>query len=204
MDVRNSQIGQKYLALMDQTVVGWLRKKEIRPNTVTVWGLAVACLVPLGFAINSWIGLLLIAFSGVADSLDGFLARSTQQQSDFGSFWDSTLDRAADCAYLMGFLVLFWSFSHSRLAAAMTLFVALLLTLLISYTKAKVESLGHTCRAGLMSRPARVIYLLAWALLLALLPGAKLTILWIGLGLYLILSLLTVGQRVAEAKKVLT
>jgi CDP-diacylglycerol--glycerol-3-phosphate 3-phosphatidyltransferase len=86
----------------------------------------------------------------------------------------------------------------------MTLFVALLLTLLISYTKAKVESLGHTCRAGLMSRPARVIYLLAWALLLALLPGAKLTILWIGLGLYLILSLLTVGQRVAEAKKVLT
>jgi CDP-diacylglycerol--glycerol-3-phosphate 3-phosphatidyltransferase len=204
MDVRNSWIGQKYLTLMDQAVVGWLRKKEIRPNTVTVWGLAVACLVPLGFAVNSWMGFVLIVLSGIADSLDGFLARSTQQQSEFGSFWDSTLDRAADCAYLLGFLILFWSFPHSRLTAVVILFIALLLTLLISYTKAKVESMGQACRSGVMSRPARVIYLLAWALLLALLPGAQLTILWIGLGLYLILTLLTVGQRVAEARKVLT
>lgn len=203
MDLRTSWIGRRYLSLMDRYVVNWLRKKDFKPNTVTVWGLALACLVPVGFAITPWAGFGFIALSGIADSLDGFLARTTQRQSEFGSFWDSTLDRAADCAYLLGFLILFWPFPQGRLTAAITLFLALLGTLLISYTKAKIESLGRACQRGIMSRPARVIYLLVWALLLALLPGIHLHVLWLGLCLYLILTAVTVGQRIGEARRVL-
>lgn len=87
--------------------------------------------------------------------------------------------------------------------AVIILFLALLGTLLISYTKAKIESLGQSCHSGVMSRPARIIFLLAWALLLALMPGAHLEMLWLGLGLYLVLTLFTVGQRIVEARRVL-
>lgn len=203
MDLRVSWIGRTYLSILDKYLVAWLRKKDLSPNCVTVWGLALACLVPVGFSLSLWAGFALIALSGIADSLDGFLARATHRQSAFGSFWDSTLDRGADCAYLVGFLVLFWSFPQWRLAAAISLLLALLFTLLISYTKAKIESLGHVCRTGLMSRPVRVAYLLVWALLLALGPGVQLELLLVGLGLYLALAVLTVGQRIAEARRVL-
>ncbi|MDZ7759386.1 MAG: CDP-alcohol phosphatidyltransferase family protein [Desulfovermiculus sp.] len=203
MDLRGSWIGRKYLSFLDRYIVTWLRKKGLKPNTVTVWGLALACLVPVGFSFTPWAGFIFIALSGMADSLDGFLARATQGQSAFGSFWDSTLDRAADCAYLLGFLILFWPFSQWRLAAAISLVLALLFTLLISYTKAKIESLGHSCRTGFMSRQVRILYLLVWALLLALVPEVHLALLWLGLGLYLTLVVFTVGQRIAEARKVL-
>ncbi|MBS3780311.1 MAG: CDP-alcohol phosphatidyltransferase family protein [Desulfovermiculus sp.] len=203
MDLRESRLGRIYLSFLDKSIVHWLQRKGLRPNTVTVWGLAVACLVPVGFYLTPWAGFILIALSGIADSLDGFLARATQRQSAFGSFWDSTVDRAADCAYLVGFLILFWSFPQWRLAAAISLLLALLFTLLISYTKAKIESLGHKCRAGLMGRPLRTVYLLGWALLVAIAPGVQLELLWLGLGLYLALAVLTVGQRIAEARRVL-
>ena len=203
MDLRSSRMGRFYLSLMDKSLVAWLQKKELSPNTVTLWGLGVACLVPAGFVLSPWAGFGLMALSGIADSLDGFLARATNRQSPFGSFWDSTLDRAADCAYLLGFLLMFWFSSPARLAAVVSLFVALLITLLISYTKAKIESLGHACRSGVMSRPVRVIFLLVWALLLALLPGMLTEVLWLGLGLYLVLTAATVGQRMREAWRVL-
>lgn len=204
MGLRESKIGGMYLSFMDKTVLGWLTQKGLGPNTVTLAGLAIACLVPVGFALSLWAGFALIAISGIADSLDGLLARATQQQSVFGSFWDSTLDRIADCAYLLGFLILFWPFSGWwRLTAVIIFFVALLGTLLISYTKAKIESLGQACHSGLMSRPARIIFFLAWALLLALVPGAYLEMLWLGLGVYLVLTLFTVGQRIVEARRVL-
>lgn len=203
MDLRNSWIGRRYISVLDKTVVAWLRRKQLRPNTVTVWGVIVACLVPVGFAVNVWAGFALIAVSGVGDSLDGFLARVTQQQTVFGSFWDSTLDRVADCGYLLGYLILFWAFPGARLAAAVGLVLALLLTMLISYTKAKLESLGHSCSCGVMSRPMRVVFILVWTLLLALLPGLRLELLWLGLGLYLVLTAVTVGQRINEARRVL-
>jgi CDP-diacylglycerol--glycerol-3-phosphate 3-phosphatidyltransferase len=204
MGLRESKIGDMYLSFMDKTVLGWLKKKNLGPNTVTLAGLAIACFVPLGFALSPWAGFALIGVSGVADSLDGSLARATQQQSVFGSFWDSTLDRAADCAYLLGFLVLFWPFAGWwRLMAVIILFLALLGTLLISYTKAKIESLGQNCHSGIMSRPARIVFLLVWALLLALIPVAHLEMLWLGLGLYVALTAFTVGQRIVEARRVL-
>ncbi|MFP4049667.1 MAG: CDP-alcohol phosphatidyltransferase family protein [Desulfovermiculus sp.] len=204
MGLRESKIGRIYLSFMDKKMLGWLKKKGLGPNTVTLAGLAIACLVPAGFALSPWAGFALIAVSGIADSLDGMLARATQQQSVFGSFWDSTLDRVADCAYLLGFLILFWQFpGWWLLMAVIIFFLALLGTLLISYTKAKIESLGQACHSGFMSRPVRIIFLLAWALLLALVPGAYLEMLWLGLGLYLVLTLFTVGQRIFEARRVL-
>ena len=203
MDLRESRLGRIYLSFLDKSLVDWLQRKNLSPNTVTVWGLALACLVPVGFFFSPWAGFTFIALSGMADSLDGFLARAAQRQSTFGSFWDSTLDRGADCAYLLGFLILFWSFGAGRLAAAISVILALLLTLLISYTKAKIESLGHSCRTGLMNRPVRIVYLLAWSLLLALLPGVQLELLWLGLVVYLILIGITVGQRIAEARRIL-
>jgi CDP-diacylglycerol--glycerol-3-phosphate 3-phosphatidyltransferase len=203
MDLRNSLVARRYFSLLDRSVVAWMQKREVRPNTVTSWGLAAACLVPVGFGLSPWAGFVFLVLSGVADTLDGFLARATKQQSRFGSFWDSTLDRAADCAYLLGFLIMFWSFPRWRLEAAVVLFVALLGTMLISYIKAKVESLGQTCKSGVMSRPVRVIYLLVWALLLAVFSGMQLEVLWVGLGGYLALTAFTVGQRITEAKRVL-
>ena len=201
MELRESKIGQIYTALMHRTILVWLQNLGPRPNTVTGIGLGIACLVPLGFALGAWVGLIVLLLSGMADSLDGLLARSTKQESAFGAFWDSTLDRAADSAYLLGFLVLFWPVVEQLFLAVAGIFAAQVLTLLISYTKARLESQGEVCASGLMTRPVRTIFLGLWALAVALFSAWTGVILWAGLGLYLVLTLISVGQRVQEARE---
>jgi CDP-diacylglycerol--glycerol-3-phosphate 3-phosphatidyltransferase len=151
--------------------------------------------VPLGFWAHPFLGFGLIVVSGIADSLDGLMARHQKRSSTWGAFLDSSLDRISDFFYLLGFWVLL-SRHAAQVWVTLAVFVCLLLTLLISYTKCRAEALGCRCPVGLMDRGVRVVYLILWALVIGLIPAHETATLWLGLALYALLCLATVIHRI--------
>ncbi|MFW6456385.1 MAG: CDP-alcohol phosphatidyltransferase family protein [Desulfohalobiaceae bacterium] len=202
MDLRNTALARAYFALQERTSLAWLGSSGISANQLTLIGLLLAVLVPGAFFLHPWLGLLCMGLSAAADSLDGPLAREKGQQSSFGALLDSTSDRVADFFYLCGFWVVFWQLSQQLFLATFLVFSAFLLTVLISYIKARIEGLGGSCRVGLLGRAPRTIFLLLWALLLAAWPGGRELVLWAGLALFWALSLLTVLQRLQQARRI--
>lgn len=192
--LRKSTLATFYYGLMQRYVLSRLESWGLTPNRLTWTGLLVSMLVPLGFWVHPLLGFLLILFSGMADSLDGLMARIQHKASPWGAFLDSSLDRISDFFYLLGFWVLLSR--HAGPAwAALAVFICTLLTMLISYTKARAEGLGCECPVGLMERSVRIFFLLGWALIIILLPAHIIINLWSGLALYAILCLATVIRR---------
>jgi CDP-diacylglycerol--glycerol-3-phosphate 3-phosphatidyltransferase len=135
-----------------------LAKTPLTPDALT-W---------LGFFINVGAAVLVafdhflaagavVLVAGLFDLLDGALARLTNRVSRFGGILDSTLDRLSEAAVLLALLVVFARGQHvyySLLAG-----VTLLGSLMVSYIRARVEGMGIECRAGIFTRPERVIIL---------------------------------------------
>lgn len=199
MDLRNSIIGNLYYHFLDRVLLCWMQRLSLTPNVLTFIGLLIAVFVPLAFYFSPLLGFLVLVFSAVTDSLDGLLARKKNIQSKFGAFLDSTIDRISDFFYLCGFWVLFWLHAQEQFLATIFVFSAFLFTILISYTKARMEGLAGSCNVGIMDRSIRTLYLLIWALTLAIMPDFSVTILWIGLACFWFLTLSTVVQRICHA-----
>ncbi len=193
--LRTSTLATAYYKLMQRYLLPHLPTWGLTPNRLTWMGMLVSIMVPLGFWVHPVWGFFLILISGAADSLDGQMARYENRSSRWGAFLDSSLDRVSDFFYLLGFWVLLCQ-SANPARAGLAVFICLLLTMLISYTKARAGALGCNCPVGLMERGLRVAYLMAWALVLILLPAHRSVNLWLGLALYGALCLATVIQRV--------
>jgi CDP-diacylglycerol--glycerol-3-phosphate 3-phosphatidyltransferase len=193
--LRTSALAGAYYRWMERMVLPHLPAWGLTPNRLTWAGMLISMTVPLGFWAHPFLGFGLIMVSGAADSLDGLTARHQKRSSTWGAFLDSSLDRISDFFYLLGFWV-----PLSRLGepawATLAIFICILLTLLISYTKCRAEALGCRCPVGLMERGVRVVYLILWALALGLLSGLERITLWMGLALYAILCLTTVIHRI--------
>lgn len=194
MSLRNTFIAKGFYRLLDK-LLPFLQRYVKSPNQLSILGVVIAAGVPLGFYLAPFAGMVFIGLSGLADTADGLLAKGSGQQSAYGAFFDSTLDRFSDAFYLLGFWVLFWQ-RGAGAQSALLIFCALLFTLLISYIKARAESLGQSLTIGLMERGFRTLYLLLWALALALFPAVRDHLLWIGLVLFCVLTLATVIQRI--------
>jgi CDP-diacylglycerol--glycerol-3-phosphate 3-phosphatidyltransferase len=194
MGLRTSRLGRGYYRLLSAVVLPVARGIGLGPNGITVAGLAVACLVPPAFALHPLWGLAAMALSGLADSLDGLVSRELGLSTRFGALLDASTDRVADVLYLAGFWLLLRDDPHLVPATAL-FFAAMTATLLISYIKARIEGLGGSCPSALMSREARTVYLMVWALVLGMTQESRSVVLWGGLWLYLVLCLLTAGHR---------
>ncbi|MBI2160048.1 MAG: transglycosylase SLT domain-containing protein [Candidatus Rokubacteria bacterium] len=164
-----------------------LFRLRLRPNHLTVIGLGVSSLAATAFVAGRVraAGLLLI-LAGLCDFFDGALARVSGQVTPFGGFLDSVIDRYSDLLVLLGIVVLFARTPHTRGAVVAT--AGLIGSMMVSYTKARAESIGVRCTVGMMERPERMICLIAGALLDLLEPA-----LWV----LAILSNLTALQRIA-------
>jgi CDP-diacylglycerol--glycerol-3-phosphate 3-phosphatidyltransferase len=163
-----------------------LRSTGLSPDHLTAFGLLLG--VPTAVVIGSghlFIGLLLLIFSAVPDLLDGALAKASGRSSVRGAFFDSVCDRVTDTLVLGG---LGWYLQdHHHGHAFLLPFAILGASLLISYERAKAESLGFDAKGGLMERAERVIVLCAGlAFSVVLVP-----LLWVMLGL----TLITAVQR---------
>ncbi len=197
--LRTSTLAAAYYKLMQRYLLPRLQAWGLTPNRMTWMGMLVSITVPLGFWVHPVWGFILILISGAADSLDGLLARHENRSSLWGAFLDSSLDRVSDFFYLLGFWVLL-SRHANPVWAGLAVFICLLLTMLISYTKARAGALGCNCPVGLMERGLRVIYLMVWAVVLVVLPAHRPVSLWLGLALYGALCLATVIQRLVYVR----
>ncbi|MEE2767906.1 MAG: CDP-alcohol phosphatidyltransferase family protein [Actinomycetota bacterium] len=153
---------------------------------VTVIGIlmASAASVTIGLGYLRF-GFALLVLTGVPDALDGPVAKASGTASPRGAFFDSVSDRLTDALLLGGVA---WHLAATRPGHMVMLPVAVLvISLLISYQRAKAESLGLDAKGGLMERAERFI-VLAIGLLF---PEALVVVLW----LMLILSAITAVQR---------
>jgi len=129
-------------------------------------------------------GGALVLFAGIFDMFDGAMARVRNAATTFGAFLDSTLDRYSESIILGGLLFYalqrptlhdaWWPFLYEQQWMIISLFVAAVGSLMVSYAKARAEGLGLECKTGLLARPERVVILAIglltsttiWALLL--------------------------------------
>jgi CDP-diacylglycerol--glycerol-3-phosphate 3-phosphatidyltransferase len=136
-----------------------LAKIGISPNALTVFGfaatLAVACVLSTG---RFFLGGLLVLISASLDFLDGALARATGRSTKFGAFLDSTLDRFADAALLLGLLA-YYANQGSHFQEIVLIGAALTGSLVTSYTRARAEGLGLKNEVGFFTRTERIILL---------------------------------------------
>lgn len=163
-----------------------LAKARISADQLTALGLVLsaACAVAIG---NGWlfVGWCLLAASAVPDVLDGAVAKASGTSSPRGAFFDSVVDRASD-TFVLGGLAWYLASTHSPHTAILPLAI-LGASNLVSYERARAESLGFTARGGLMERAERMI-----AIGLGLLFSfIMIPLLWLMLGL----TILTAVQR---------
>jgi CDP-diacylglycerol--glycerol-3-phosphate 3-phosphatidyltransferase len=203
MSLRRSSVADFFYRLIERRLLPRLNALNLKPDHYTALGLLLAAFVPAGFYLHPLIGFFLIGVSGIADTLDGMVARQRNVASDFGAFLDSSLDRLSDFCYLCGFWILFWKTPHV-LAATFLIFLSLLATEMISYVKARAEGLGVNCECGWMERGWRTVYLLIWALMISVVPEHRIAIQWAGLVVYLLLTGMTVVQRIAHVRVKMT
>ena len=172
-----------------------LQKIGVTPNQVTTVGTilnaGVAVLIVFDHLI--WAGILMLV-AGLFDMLDGSLARLTQRATPFGAFLDSSLDRVSEgmilagVAYFLAIQVHAGGGHRGAIDAALVV-LALLGSILVSYTRARAEALGVECKSGIMTRPERII-LVAIGLFFNVLPYV--------IYVMLALTVFTVIQRIVH------
>ena len=136
-----------------------LGRSPLTPNQVTVVGVVLTFFAAglAAFGHLRWAGVVLF-FAGTCDILDGALARSTNKSYPYGAFLDSTLDRYSEGAVYLGLAAYFVSVDGpwQRWLVLATL-AALAGSFLVSYVRARAQSLGFACKSGLFQRPERVV-----------------------------------------------
>ncbi len=149
----------------------WLHQRGVTPNAVTVAGFLLTLLstVMLGMGMLFWGGIVLWAAS-MFDMLDGALARYANQVSPFGAFLDSTLDRYSESITFLG-LVFYFSYQPESQTHLFLIFLTLIGSWMVSYTRARAEGLGIECKGGFLQRPERLTILIAGLILGQVLPA---------------------------------
>lgn len=148
------------LESVGRVLAGW----KLTPDLVTIIGLALTVVVAVlaGLGHIRWAGVAYV-FAAVCDALDGTLARVTGKGSRFGAFLDSTVDRFEESIVFLGLIVLYareggeWEIP--------VILVTAIASLMVSYTRARAEALGVSCKVGLATRPARVVVTIAGLIL---------------------------------------
>ncbi|WP_028280934.1 phosphatidylinositol phosphate synthase [Arthrobacter sp. H5] len=177
-----------------------LLKWKVSPDAVTVvgtLGVVIGALVfyPLGELFWGTVFITLFVFS---DVVDGIMARIRGRSGAWGNFLDSTLDRVADGALFAG--VAIWYFGAGNNAAiAVSAVACLVLGMVVSYARAKAESLGFTANVGIAERAERLVSVLVVTGLTGL--GLPEFVLLAVLVLLALASLVTVIQRVGTVRQ---
>lgn len=174
--------------------------RNVNPNTITMFGL----LFPVLFFICImqdlyWLALIVFIFNAV-DMLDGLVARAQNKVTAFGGFLDSTIDRFADFTVIV-------AFGFAGIVDWEILLPLVMFTYLISYIRSRVELAAKgtlTASVGIVERTERLIIIFVGLLAFALMPTVAIAgqnLMSVACIVLLVLSVVTVGQRVAFAYK---
>ncbi|RMD59702.1 MAG: CDP-alcohol phosphatidyltransferase family protein, partial [Nitrospirae bacterium] len=149
---------------LDKPLESVARFVKISPNAITITGFFITIVAGCTLPYHLLLGAFLILFGGVFDLLDGAVARINGKESDFGAFLDSVLDRYSDAILFIGFVGYFLRQEHISFIGVFLTLGTMVGTLVISYAKARAESLGKDCHVGIMERAERIILMVFGAL----------------------------------------
>jgi len=159
---------------------------RIHPNVLTLVGVIINVGAAWGLASRRFVlaGFIMIV-ANIFDFIDGKVAYRLKLESQFGAFWDSTLDRFSDLALVTGLIYLYATLGRSDyvLIAALTL----IFSIMTSYARARAESLIQKCKVGFMERPERIVLFMIGAF-----TNRMAGVLWV----ILVLSVLAVANRI--------
>jgi CDP-diacylglycerol--glycerol-3-phosphate 3-phosphatidyltransferase len=157
---------QKGIYSIIDPVVRGLVKVGVTPNFITTTGLVLNVGVAIVFIVGAeegnrgdfsyvgWAGALIL-FAGLFDMLDGQVARIGNMSSRFGALYDSVLDRYSELFMFLG--ICYYLVAHHYFLSSLFAFIALIGSMMVSYTRARSEGLGIENKGGLMQRPERVV-----------------------------------------------
>lgn len=157
---------QKLIYSIINPLVRLLIKLGFTPNAVTLTGFVLNVGVAIIFiegaekdnrgnlAYVGWAGALIL-FSGLFDMLDGQVARLGNMSSKYGALFDSVLDRYSELVMFLG--ICFYLISYHYFLSSLFAFIALIGSMMVSYTRARSEGLGIENKGGMMQRPERVV-----------------------------------------------
>lgn len=157
---------QKTIYKIIDPLVRRLIKLGLTPNMVTTIGLLLNIGVAVIFIAGAeeggradlryvgWAGALVL-FAGLFDMLDGQVARLGNMSSTFGALFDSVLDRYSEFVMFLG--ICYYLVAHHYFISSLFAFIALIGSMMVSYTRARSEGLGVENKGGLMQRPERVV-----------------------------------------------
>ena len=174
-------------------IVDGLSLTRINPNVLTFLGLVINTVAALFFGYarvdnqqrNFFYAGLVIFGAGIFDMVDGRVARATNQVTIFGGFFDSVIDRYSDVALFFGLLV-YYARANRFLYVVLAAFV-MVSSVMVSYTRARAESLIESCKVGFMERPERIVLIIIGALFNKMAP-----VLWVAA----VISTVTVIHRI--------
>ena len=195
--LNNASARRAVSGMVDPLAKGLLRL-GLSPDAVTLIGTVGTCAAALWFfPQQQWLpGTLIIAALVISDLLDGTMARISGRSGPWGAFLDSTLDRVADGA-IFGGVVLGLAAAGDTLSASAAL-LALVGGAVVSYAKARAESIGVECNVGIAERAERVMLLLLATLLTGLgVPYVLPVAVWI----LAVLTWVTVAQRILHVRR---
>jgi CDP-diacylglycerol---glycerol-3-phosphate 3-phosphatidyltransferase len=179
-----------------EPAISFLSRHNVSPNAITTVGtlLTVAAGVVYGTGHIMTAGWLM-GLTAFFDVMDGEVARRTGRSTVFGAFYDSTLDRVADGALMAGLTVFYATNSiHHNIYMVVVCLVGMIATFVVSYTRARAESLGIDAKVGVMQRPERIVLLSA--------PQALFGLFWNGWVLIGIILLLTVTACITAVQRI--
>lgn len=144
-------------------IVRSLALARINPNVLTFIGLVINIFAAILFGYGKFLaaGLVIIG-AGIFDMVDGRVARYTNTVSVFGAFFDSVMDRYSDLALYFGLLVYYALIN--RFFYVVLVAVVMTGSVMVSYTRARAESMIPQCKAGFMERPERIVLVIIGAL----------------------------------------
>lgn len=187
---------EKPFYTMVKPLVERLIQAGVRPNTITTVGTGLVLVSAVAYATGHIrLGGAVLLLSGVADTLDGQVARGGAMVTRFGAFYDSTLDRVGDGATFIGIgaFLLTASDVAYRTPAVILCMVAILGSVLVSYARARAEGLGLECKVGIAQRAERILGLGVASVIFG--AGPRALLLEAIVALLAIASLITVVQR---------
>jgi CDP-diacylglycerol--glycerol-3-phosphate 3-phosphatidyltransferase len=180
-----------------EPAISFLARHNVSPNAITTVGTLLTIAASVVYATGhimtaGWI----MGATAFFDVLDGEVARRTGRSTVFGAFYDSTLDRVADGALMAGLTVFYATNAiHHNIYMMVVCLIGIIGTFLVSYTRARAESLGIDAKVGVMQRPERIVLLSA--------PQALFGLFWNGWVLIAIIILLTVTAWITAVQRIM-
>jgi len=175
-----------------------LIESRLTPNAISLTGFALCVVAAVLIYKEWWIpGGIAFIVGSVCDTMDGRYSRMSGKASPFGAFLDSTLDRIEEGVVLAA-VGIYFSREGNDLAVGATV-LAVLASLMVSYTRARAEALGVECKVGIADRAVRVVILSA-----GLVFGDLLNLIAPAVYVLAALSIFTVFQRIFHVRRELT